>query len=58
MGGVLRQVSDYFGDVLFFLEKNASLSPVTRQHFLDIFHNPQDLQDLRLAAIVDAGLIL
>ena len=55
---ILKQVSDYFGDVLPFLEENASLSPITRQHLLDIFSNPQDLQDLRLelAAIVDAGV--
>jgi len=55
---VLKQVADYFGDVLPFLEENVNLSPATRQHLLDIFENPQDLQDLRLelAAIVDAGI--
>lgn len=55
---VLKLVSEYFGDVLPFLEENVDLSPVTRQHLLDIFEDPQDLQDLRLelAVIVDAGV--
>ena len=51
-------MSDYFGDVLPFLEENVNLSPATHQKLLDIFENPQDVQDLRLelAAIVDAGI--
>ena len=55
---VLKQVSDYFGDVLPFLEGNVNLSPATRQNLLDILENPQDLQDLHLelAAIVDDGI--
>ena len=55
---MIKQVSDYFGNVLPFLEDNVHLSPATRQNLLDIFENPQDRQDLRLelAAIVDAGI--
>ena len=55
---MLKQVSDYFGDVLPFLEENVNLSLATRQNLLDIFENRQDLQDLclELAAIVDAGI--
>ena len=55
---MLKQVSDYFGDALPFLEENVNLSPATRQNLLDIFENPHDLQDLHLelAAIVDAGI--
>ena len=55
---MFKQVSDYFGDVLPFLEENVNLSPATRQNLLDIFENPQDLQNLRLelAAIVDVRI--
>ena len=55
---MLKQVSNYFGDVLQFLEENENLSHATRRNLLDIFENPQDLQDLllKLAAVVDAGI--
>ena len=55
---VLKQVSDYFGDVVPFLHENENLSPVIRQHLLEILDNGQDLQDLRLElrAMVDAGV--
>ena len=55
---ILKQVSDYFGDVVPFLHENENLSPATRQHLLGIIDNPQDLQDLRLelGVIVDAGV--
>ena len=54
---MLKQVSNYFGDVLQFLEENENLSHGTRRNLLDIFENPQDLQDLllKLAAVVDAS---
>ena len=57
---VLRQVSDYFGDMLPLLEENVNPSPASRQNLLDIFENPQDLQDLclELAANVDAAIHL
>lgn len=55
---VLKQVSNYFGDVLQFLEENVNLSHATRRNLLDTFENPQDLQDLllKLAAVIDAGI--
>ena len=55
---ILKQVSDYFGDVVPLLHENKNLSPVTRQHLLEIVDNRQDLQDLRLelGAIVDSGV--
>ena len=55
---MLKQVSNYFGDVLQFLEENVNLSHATRRNQLDIFENPHDLQDLllKLAAVVDAGI--
>ena len=53
---VLKQVPYYFDDVFTFLEENVNLCPATRQNLLDIFKNPQDLQDLELAAIFVAGL--
>ena len=45
---VLKQESNYFGDVLQFLEENVNLSHATRRNLLDTFENPQDLQDLLL----------
>ena len=55
---MLKQVSDYFGDVAPFLQENDNLSPQTRRHLLDIFESPQELQllKLELAVLVDAGV--
>ena len=41
-----------------FLLENANLSPLIRQHLLEIINEPQDLQDLRLelGVMVDVGL--
>ena len=53
---VLRQVSEYFGDVEPFLRENDEVSPANRRRLLEIFDDPQSCQDLRLelAALVDA----
>ena len=55
---VLRQVSEYFGDVEPFLRENDEVSPANRRRLLEIFDDPQSCQDLRLelAALVDAGV--
>ena len=55
---VQKQVYEYFGDVVPFLQENENLSPATCQQLLEIINNPRDLQDLRLelAVIVDAGV--
>ena len=55
---MLKQVSDYFGNVAPFLQENDNLSPQTRRHLLDIFESPQELQllKLELAVLVDAGV--
>ena len=45
---LLKQVSDYFGHVAPFLQGNENLSPLIRQHLLEIINDPQDLQDLHL----------
>ena len=45
---LLKQVSDYFGDVPPFLQGNENLSPLIRQYLLEIINDPQDLQDLHL----------
>ena len=44
----MKQVSDYFGDVAPFLQENENLSPLIRQHLLEIINDPQDLQNLHL----------
>ena len=56
---VLRQVSEYFGDVEPFLRENDEVSPANRRRLLEIFDDPQSCQDLRLelAALVDAGVL-
>ena len=56
----LKQVSDYFGDVAPFLQENENLSPLIRQHLLEIINDPQDLQDLRLelGVMVDVVYLL
>ena len=51
---VLRQVSEYFGDVEPFLRENEEVSPANRRRLLEIFDNPQSC--LELAALVDAGV--
>lgn len=55
---LLKQVSDYFGDVAPFLQENENLSPLICQHLLEIINDPQDLQDLRLelGVMVDVGV--
>ena len=55
---MLKQVSDYFGDVAPFLQENDNLSPQTRRHLLDIFESPQELQllKLELAVLVDVSV--
>lgn len=55
---VLRQVSEYFGDVEPFLRENDEVSQANRRRLLEIFDDPQSCQDLRLelAALVDAGV--
>lgn len=55
---VLRQVSEYFGDVEPFLRENDEVSLANRRRLLEIFDDPQSCQDLRLelAALVDAGV--
>ena len=55
---VLRQVSEYFGDVEPFLRENDKVSPANRRSLLEIFNDPRSCQDLRfeLAALVDAGV--
>ena len=55
---VLNQVVDYFGYVEPFLRENEEICPANRQHLLEIFDDPQSLQELRmeLAALVDAGV--
>ena len=55
---VLRQVSEYFGDIEPFLRENDEVSPANRRRLLEIFDDPQSCQDLRLelAALVDAGV--
>ena len=57
---LLKQVSDYFGDVTPFLQENENLSPLIRQHLLEIINDPQDLQDLRLelGVMVDVVYLL
>ena len=57
---VLRQVSEYFGDVEPLLHENDEVSPANCRGFLEIFDDPQSCQDLRLelAALVDAGVHL
>ena len=57
---VLRQVSEYFGDVEPFLRENDEVSPANRRRLLEIFDDPRSCQDLRLefAALVDAGVHL
>ena len=54
----MKQISDYFGDVASFLQENENLSPLTRQHLLEIINDPQNLQDLRLelGIMVDKGV--
>ena len=41
-----------------FLQENEDLSPLIRQHLLEIINDPQDLQDLRLelGVMVDVGV--
>ena len=55
---LLKKVSDYFGDVAPFLQENEKLSPLIRQHLLEIINDPKDLQDLRLelGVMVDVGV--
>ena len=55
---VLRQVSEYFGDVEPFLRENDEVSPANRRRLLEILDDPQSCQDLllELAALVDAGV--
>lgn len=55
---VLRQVSEFFGDVEPFLRENDEVYPANRRRLLGIFDDPQSCQDLRLelAALVDAGV--
>ena len=55
---LLKQVSDYFGDVAPFLQDNENLSPLIRQRLLEIVNDPEDLQDLRLelGLMVDVGV--
>ena len=55
---VINQVVDYFGYVEPFLRENEEICPANRQHLLEIFDDPQSLQELRmeLAALVDAGV--
>ena len=37
---LLKQVSDYFGDVSPFLQENENFSPLIRQHLLEIINDP------------------
>ena len=59
---LLKQVSDYFGDVAPFLQENEleNLSPLIRTYLLEIINDPQDLQYLRLelCVMVDVGVHL
>ena len=56
---VMKQVLEYFGDVVPFLRENEQddLAPATRGELLNIFRNEADAKDLELelAALVDGG---
>ena len=53
---LLKQVSDYFGDVAPFLQENENVRPQIHQHLLEIINDTQDLQDLELGVMVDVGV--
>ena len=53
---MLKQALDLSADVEPFLRQNEDISPANCRHLLEIFHDPESLQKIRLklAVVIDA----